>query len=163
MSIVLALKADGSTGGTDFIALYISDKLHKSIWDYVFILNACMIIIFGALFGWKAAGYSIIFQFISTRMISSFHHRYAQITVEITTDDPESVTEAFISNFKHGMSVVDAYGAYSKKRFYICKAVVSSYEEADVVDCIRSVKPNVIINSYKTNHFYGSFYHKPIE
>lgn len=163
MSIVLALKADGSTGGTDFIALYISDKLHKSIWDYVFIFNACMIIIFGALFGWKAAGYSIIFQFISTRMISSFHHRYAQITVEITTEDPEPVTEAFISNFRHGMSVVDAYGAFSKKHFYICKAVVSSYEEADVVDCIRSINPNVIINSYKTNHFYGSFYHKPIE
>lgn len=122
-----------------------------------------MIIIFGALFGWKAAGYSIIFQFISTRMISSFHHRYAQITVEITTDDPEPVTEAFISNFRHGMSVVDAYGAFSKKHFYICKAVVSSYEEADVVDCIRSINPNVIINSYKTNHFYGSFYHKPIE
>ena len=96
-------------------------------------------------------------------MISSFHHRYAQITVEITTDDPEPVTEAFISNFKHGMSVVDAYGAFSKKHFYICKAVVSSYEEADVVDCIRSINPNVIINSYKTNHFYGSFYHKPIE
>lgn len=163
MSIVLALKADGSTGGTDFIALYISDKLNKSIWDLVFIFNTCMILIFGALFGWRAAGYSIIFQFISTRMISSFHHRYAQITVEITTDDPETVTEAFLSNFRHGMSVIDAYGAFSKKQFYICKAVVSSYEEADVVDCIREVQPNVIINSYKTNHFYGNFYHKPIE
>lgn len=162
-SVVLALKADGSTGGTDFIALYISDKLHKSIWDYVFLFNACMLVIFGAVFGWEAAGYSIIFQFISTRTISSFHHRYAQITVEITTDDPETITEAFVSNFKHGMSVVEAYGAYSKKKFYICKAVVSSYEEADVVDCIRSIKPNVIINSYKTNHFYGNFYHKPIE
>ena len=52
------------------------------------------------------------------RMISSFHHRYAQITVEITTDDPEPVTEAFISNFRHGMSEVDDYGAISKKHLY---------------------------------------------
>ncbi|MFR3430473.1 MAG: hypothetical protein ACLTTH_10415 [Holdemanella porci] len=33
-------------------------------------------------------GYSIIFQFISTQTISRFYHRYAQITVEITTENP---------------------------------------------------------------------------
>lgn len=163
MGIVLALKADGSTGGTDFIALYVSDKIHKSIWDYVFIFNTCMLIIFGALFGWVYAGYSIIFQFISTRTISSFYHRYSQVTVEITTDDPETVSEVFINNFRHGMSVISAYGAYSKKHYYICKSVVSSYEVRDVVDCVRSAVPDVLINTYKTNNFYGKFYQKPIE
>ena len=163
MSIVLALRADGSTGGTDFIALYVSNKIHKSIWDYVFIFNCCMLIIFGYLFGWVHAGYSIIFQLISTRTISSFYHRYSQITVEITTNDPEVVTEAFINNFRHGMSVVSAYGGYSKKRFFICKTVVSSYEVRDVVDCIRSAKPDVLINTYSTMNFYGKFYQKPID
>lgn len=162
LSVTLALRADGSTGGTDFIALYVSDKIHKSIWDYVFIFNACMLIIFGFLFGWVHAGYSIVFQFISTRTISNFYHRYSQITVEITTDDPETVTEAFINNFRHGMSVISGYGAYSKKRYYICKTVVSSYEVRDVVNCIRTEKPDVLINTYKTNNFYGNFYQKPI-
>lgn len=163
MSIVLALRADGSTGGTDFIALYVSNRIHKSIWDYVFIFNCTMIIIFGALFGWEHAGYSIVFQFISTRTIDSFYQRYAQVTIEVTTDDPDAVTRKYLDNFRHGMSVVKAYGAYSRNPVYICKTVVSSYEEADVVSCIRSVKPNVIINSYKTNHFYGTFYQRPIE
>lgn len=163
ISIVLALKADGSTGGTDFIALYVSNKIHKSLWDYVFIFNAIIIIIFGLFFGWEPAGYSIVFQFISTRTISGFYHRYAQVTLEVTTDDPETVSDIFIENFRHGMTIIPGYGAYSKKKYYICKTIVSSYEERDAIDCIRSVKPNVIINSYKTNHFYGSFYQKPIE
>lgn len=163
MSIVLALKADGSTGGTDFIALYVSNKIHKSIWDYVFLFNAMILIIDGALFGWVDAGYSIIFQFISTQTISKFSHRYEQVTIEVTTDDPDKITQVFIKNSRHGMSVIPAYGAYSKKPFYICKTVISSYEEADIIDCIHSVAPNVIINSYKTTHFYGRFYHKPIE
>lgn len=47
IGITLALKADGSTGGTDFIALYISNKIHKSLWDYVFIFNTIILIIFG--------------------------------------------------------------------------------------------------------------------
>ena len=150
MSVVLALRANGSTGGTDFIALYVSNKIHKSIWDYVFIFNCSMLIIFGYLFGWEHAGYSIIFQLISTRTISNFYQRYEQITIEITTNDPEVITEAFMNNFHHGMSVITAYGGYSKKRFYLCKTVVSSYEVRDVVDCIRSVKPDALIN---TQHF----------
>ena len=101
-------------------------------------------------------------QFISTQTISRFYHRYAQITVEITTENPDIITKAYTENFKHGMSVIDAYGAYSNKKFYICKTVISSYEEADVIDCVLNVAPNVIINSYKTNHFYGKFYHQPI-
>lgn len=163
MSVVLALRANGSTGGTDFIALYVSNKIHKSIWDYVFIFNCSMLIIFGYLFGWEHAGYSIIFQLISTRTISNFYQRYEQITIEITTNDPEVITESFMNNFHHGMSVITAYGGYSKKRFYLCKTVVSSYEVRDVVDCIRSVKPDVLINTYSTLNFYGKFYQKPIE
>ena len=81
---------------------------------------------------------------------------------EITTENPSIITKAYTENFKHGMSVIDAYGAYSNKKFYICKTVISSYEEADVIDCVLNVAPNVIINSYKTNHFYGKFYHQPI-
>lgn len=163
MSVVLALRANGSTGGTDFIALYVSNKIHKSIWDYVFIFNCSMLIIFGYLFGWEHAGYSIIFQLISTRTISNFYQRYEQITIEITTNDPEVITEAFMNNFHHGMSVITAYGGYSKKRFYLCKTVVSSYEVRDVVDCIRSVKPDALINTYSTLNFYGKFYQNPIE
>ena len=163
MSVVLALRANGSTGGTDFIALYVSNKIHKSIWDYVFIFNCSMLIIFGYLFGWEHAGYSIIFQLISTRTISNFYQRYEQITIEITTNDPEVITEAFMNNFHHGMSVITAYGGYSKKRFYLFKTVFSSYEVRDVVDCIRSVKPDALINTYSTLNFYGKFYQKPIE
>lgn len=160
-ALSLALRADGSTGGTDFIALYVSNKIHRSIWDYVFIFNTIMIIIFGALFGWVAAGYTIIFQFISTQTVSRFYHRYAQVTIEITTKEPEKITEAFIHQFHHGMSVFEAYGAYSKEKYYICKTVVSSYEEADVIECVMKSDSHVIINSYKTNHFYGNFYYKP--
>lgn len=163
LGISLALRADASTGGTDFIALYVSNKIHRSIWDYVFIFNCSMLIIFGYLFGWVHAGYSIIFQLISTKTISSFYQRYSQVTVEITTNDPEIITDAFLNNFRHGMSVINAYGAYSKKEFYICKTVVSSYEVRDVVDCIRAVKPDVLINTYTTSRFYGRFYQKPIE
>ena len=55
MSAVIALKGNASTGGTDFIALYVSHRIGKSIWSMVFLGNTVLIIIFGLQFGWLAA------------------------------------------------------------------------------------------------------------
>lgn len=156
-------RAGGSTGGTDFIAQYVSSKIHRGIWDYVFFYNCAMIIVFGYLCGWIYAGYSILFQFLSTKTISSLYQRYAQITVEFTTNDPDPLIDAFMATCRHGMSVFECYGAYSHRKYYVCKAVISTYELRDVVDNVRKVDPKVLINTYNTVNFYGNFYQKPLE
>ena len=43
LSIAIALRGNASTGGTDFIALYVSNKTGRSIWEYVFAGN-CVIL-----------------------------------------------------------------------------------------------------------------------
>ena len=101
LSVVLALKGNASTGGTDFIALYVSNKTGKSIWNYVFMGNVCILVIFGYMFGWKYAGYSILFQFISTKMISTFHHRYDRVTLQITTEKAEEIMKKYVSQYHH--------------------------------------------------------------
>lgn len=160
---VIALKADGSTGGTDFIAMYVSERFHQGIWGYVFGFNAVIILIFGAMFGWEAAGYSILFQFLSTQTISKFYHRYSQILVEITTKEPETVAREYKSNFRHGMTVIPAYGAYSQSNFFLCKSIVSSYEEREVIRKMKEADPDCITYTHKIDHFYGTFYRRPIE
>lgn len=89
ISIAIALRGNASTGGTDFIALYVSNKTGRSIWGYVFAGNVVILCIFGFLFGWVHAGYSILFQFISTRTISALHHRYDRVTLQVTTAQAE--------------------------------------------------------------------------
>lgn len=160
---VIALKADGSTGGTDFIAMYVSERFHRGIWEYVFAFNVLILLIFGSMFGWAAAGYSILFQLISTQTISRYYHRYSQILVEITTKDPEQVARQFKTYFRHGMTVIPAYGAYSQSNFFLCKSIVSSYEEREVIERIREVDPECITYTHKVDHFYGRFYRRPIE
>ncbi|WP_305179540.1 YitT family protein [Faecalibaculum rodentium] len=160
---VIALKADGSTGGTDFIAMYVSERFHRGIWEYVFAFNVLILLIFGSMFGWAAAGYSILFQLISTQTISRYYHRYSQILVEITTKDPEQVAKQFKTYFRHGMTVIPAYGAYSQSNFFLCKSIVSSYEEREVIGRIREVDPECLTYTHKVDHFYGRFYRRPIE
>ena len=163
IGIVIALRGNASTGGTDFIALYVSNKTGRSIWEYVFAGNVLILCIFGFIFGWIYAGYSILFQYISTRTISAFHHRYERVTLQITTSKAEAVIRAYIAHYRHGISCVDAVGGYSHKKMNLLHTVVSSYEVPDIVALMREEDPHVIVNMIKTENFYGGYYQAPME
>lgn len=160
-SIVVALKGNASTGGTDFIALYFSNKYNKSLWQYVFIFNTIILLIFGMNKGWTLAAYSIIFQFISTKTISTFHTRYDRLTLQITTTHPEEILKAYTSIYHHGVSCLEGYGGYSKMPLTVMNTVVSSYEVNDIIQLMKDVDPRVIINVVRTENFIGGF--KPLE
>ncbi|MEG0468847.1 YitT family protein [Amedibacillus sp. YH-ame10] len=163
LCVVVALKGSASTGGTDFIALYVSNKINRSIWEQIFIFNALILCIFGYMFGWIYAGYSIVFQFIMTKTISTFHHRYERVTLQITTTNPEMMVDRYVEHYRHGISCIQGYGGFSKKKMYLLHTVVSSYEVADIANLLRETDPNVIINVLRTEEFYGGFYMAPID
>ena len=163
IAIAMALRGNASTGGTDFIALYVSNKTGRSIWEYVFAGNVLILCVFGYMFGWLYAGYSILFQFVSTKTISAFHHRYERVTLQITTTKAEEVIRAYVSKCRHGISCVEAIGGYSRQKMYLLHTVVSSYEAADIIRLMRAVDPHIIINIIKTDNFVGGFYQAPMD
>ena len=163
IAIAMALRGNASTGGTDFIALYVSNKTGRSIWEYVFAGNVLILCVFGYMFGWLYAGYSILFQFDSTKTISAFHHRYERVTLQITTTKAEEVIRAYVSKCRHGISCVEAIGGYSRQKMYLLHTVVSSYEAADIIRLMRAVDPQIIINIIKTENFVGGFYQAPMD
>jgi uncharacterized membrane-anchored protein YitT (DUF2179 family) len=163
MSLVLALRGGASTAGTDFISLMVSNKTGKTIWGQVFAGNCIVLCIFGVMFGWTAAAYSIIFQFISTKTIDSFYHRYDRMTLQITTSCPDEVLDAYAQTFRHGSSCVECIGGYSRERFWLINTVVSSYEVEEVVALVRRQDPGAVVNVYRTEDFFGGFYRAPIE
>lgn len=159
--VSLALKGNASTGGMDFVALYVSNRNGKTIWQEVFLFNTALLLIFGALFGWKHAGYSIIFQYISTKVISTFHQRYHKVTLQITTRYGEDVMDAYLKTVRHGISCVVAIGGFSRERMYLLHTVLSSYEVIDAVAVIKEADPRAIINQISTENFYGRFHREP--
>ena len=159
--VSLALKGNASTGGMDFVALYVSNRNGKTIWQEVFLFNTALLLIFGALFGWKHAGYSIIFQYISTKVISTFHQRYHKVTLQITTRYGDDVLEAYLKNIRHGISCVEAIGGFSREKMYLLHTVLSSYEVIDAVSVIKEADPRAIINQISTENFYGRFHRVP--
>ena len=163
LAISIALKSGASTAGTDFIALMVSNKTGRTIWGYVFAGNCLVLAIFGFIFGWEHAAYSIVFQFISTKTIDSFYHRYERVTLQITTAYPNEVCRAYTSAFKHGVFRADGVGGYSGKPMSLLNTVVSSYEAGEIIKLIRGVDPRAVINVMKTENFIGNFHREAVD
>ena len=76
LAISLCLNVGTSTGGTDFISIFLSHQKGIDAWNYILLGNIVMLIAAGALFGWSKALYSIIYQFCSTQVIQLLYKRY---------------------------------------------------------------------------------------
>lgn len=163
LSIAIALKSGASTGGTDFIALWVSNRTGKTIWGFIFVFNCLVLLIFGQMFGWDNAAYSIVFQFISTKTIDSFYHRYDRVTLQITTRLADEVMTAYVNHFQHGISCAEVVGGYSREKMYLLHTVVSTYESQDIVKLVCDVDPGAVINVFHTLNFVGGWWHGHVD
>ena len=162
-AIGIALQNDASSGGTDFIAIYMSIKKNKPVWNYVFVGNVGILITAGVLFGWNQALYSIIYQFCCTQVINILHKRYQLSTLFIVTGYPEEVCAAYYKICRHGITRMEATGEFSHKPKSVLFSTLNSYQLHDVVEAIHKVDPHVFINISHTDKIIGNFYQKPLD
>ena len=160
-AISLCLKAGATSGGTDFIAIYISEKFGVDAFNYVLAFNACVLICDGLLFGWSKALYSIFFQFASTQIIHYMYKRYQKNTLLIITDMPKEVAGVISSSTGHGATEIHVYGAYENTPRSMIYSVVSRDETAQVISEVKKIDTCAFIDVIKTENLYGKFWMKP--
>lgn len=163
LAIVIALYGKASSGGTDFIAIYLSNKLKQPSWNFVFGINVIILTSAGLLFGFEAAMYSIIFQFVSTQMIERFHQRDQQATLFMITSIPDSIEKKLMDYTHHGITRFEGKGCYLKENKTMLYTVVGADEVKDVVHFVKEEDPNIFINIVKSEGVKGNFYQEPME
>lgn len=161
--ISLALTHGASSGGTDFLSIYYSNKLHRSMWDYVFGFNCILIVIAGLLYGWEIAAYSIIFQYVSNLIISKRHKRYTHQAIIIVTKEPQAVIDAILGNVRHGITKIKVQGAYKGDDETLLYTVVNAFQTNEVVKYALQGDPKAFIETRNTLNIYGNYYQKPLD
>lgn len=159
-AVSLCLIGNTSSGGTDFIAIYFSEKSGRDIWNYILGINACILIVAGLLFGWERALYSIIFQFFSTQTVQILHQRYKKHTLFIITQKPEEVYKEISKLTNHSATRFDGTGCYSDEKTSLIYSVVSREEAKLLVKKVKETDPKAFVNIIKTDYINGRFYHK---
>ena len=160
-AISLCLHADATSGGTDFIAIYISEKYRKDAWYHIFAGNCVILAAAGFLFGLDKALYSIIFQFTTTMALGMFYRVYQQKTLLIITNKPEEIYAVIKEKTNHGATSFDGFGFYERKNRSLLYSVVTASEVKELIPAIKKVDSGAFINVLKTEQLNGRFFQRP--
>jgi uncharacterized membrane-anchored protein YitT (DUF2179 family) len=161
VAICLCLYADATSGGTDFIAIFISEKYRKDAWNYIFIGNCVILSLAAFAFTLDRALYSIIFQFTATVVLSRLYRGYQQRTLLIVTDKSREVYELIRDTTHHDATSFTGVGHYKMTERVMLYSVVSAHEANRLVTKIKEVDPEAFINVIKTEQLNGRFYQRP--
>lgn len=157
IAISLCLLAGATSGGTDFISIYVSEKTGRSIWNHIFIFNVIILAIFGLLFGWSRALYSIIFQFASTQILNTLYKRYQKSTLLIISDKTDELVQTIREVTGHDATLFTGKGCYQGAERKMLYTVVSSDEEDKLLRSIKKTDPSAFVNILQTKMLKGNF------
>lgn len=160
-AISLCLLGRATSGGTDFIAVAVSERLNVDAWNYVLFGNAVMLGIAGLLFGWDKALYSIIFQFASTQIVRMLNPRYKRTTLFIISDRSEQIYEQIKELTHHGATLFQGTGLYNGEPRSMIYSVIAGDEVKKIARQVRQIDPHAFINILKTDQVAGNFYQRP--
>lgn len=157
----LCLRADASTGGTDFISIYLAEKSGRDAFNIILGGNIVMLSVAGLLFGWDRALYSMVFQFCTTQALHTLFHRYQHRTVWIVTDMPREVYAIIRDDTHHAATLFQGIGLYRNEPRSMIYTVLSGDDVRRVVRDVRQVDSHAFINTQRTDSLTGRFYRRP--
>ena len=160
-SISLCLLGRATSGGTDFIAVALSERLNVDAWNYIFIGNCLMLVVAGMLFGWDKALYSIIFQFASTQIVHLLDPRFKRTTLFIISNRAPEIYEQIKDTTHHGATLFHGTGLYNGEERDLIYSVITSDQVKGVTRAAREIDPHAFINILKTDQVAGNFYRRP--
>ncbi len=162
IGLSVILNADASAGGTDFIAMALSNKYNVATWNYFMIFNALILVVSAFFFSVDKALYSIIMQFISTQVVNQGHLRYQRRTAFIITSEPEALAQELMRITHHGVTSFKGIGCYSGKEQYMLYMVVGRKDIRKIKAYLKTQTPRVFLNVTDSEQLGGNFYVEPM-
>lgn len=160
-AIALCLNVGTTTGGTDFISIYMSQQKGMDAWNYILFGNVIILLIAGAMFGWSIALYSIIYQFCSTQIIQMLYKRYQKETLFIISDKTDEIYRLIKDTTNHDATLFHGIGCYEAKEKEMIYSVINTDARRQLIPLIHSVDPHAFINVVKTEELAGRFHDIP--
>ena len=161
-SISLCLGVRVTSGGTDFIAIALSERKNIDAWNYIFCGNVILLLIAGYLFGWDRALYSMLYQYASTQVIKMLDPDGRRATLLIITGrESAGGVCAQIQDTNHTATLVEGVGLYNGEPCVMIYSVVADSEVRSLTRKIHQSDPKAFVNVLRTERVVGKFYRRP--
>lgn len=161
-AISLCLSVRVTSGGTDFIAIALSERKNVDAWSYIFCGNVVLLFIAGYLFGWDRALYSMLFQYAHTQVVKMLDPDGRRATLLIVTGrESAGGVCAQIQDTNHTATLIEGVGLYNGDPCVMIYSVVSDSEVRTLARKIRQSDPKAFVNVLRTERVVGKFYRRP--
>ena len=145
IGVGMNLKAGGSCGGIDIVAVYFASKSKNgSVGLASGAINGLIYLFCAILFDLPTAIYSIIYAFIFALVIDKIHYQNICVSIMIFTKK-DHVEDYIMHHMGRGVTRWEGEGAYTHEDTHILYTLVSKYEINEVRKAILEVDPNAFI------------------
>lgn len=163
LSTAVALKFNSSCGGVDIIGAYISEKKDVKIGNYIFFMNALILIAGGFLFKeWVPMLYTAVYIYVTSVVVDMIHKRNNKKLIKIITNKKEELADLLVKNSFHGCTITQGEGAFTKQKRYIIETVVSEYDVKHLLTLIYQIDPDAFTTISNVDMVRGRFYLPPL-
>ncbi|SCI49712.1 YitT family protein [Romboutsia sp. 1001713B170207_170306_H8] len=148
VGIGMVFSVDGSTGGTDLIALMVNRIIPSiPLSKCLIVIDGMVVVSAGIANGNLETGlYSGIALYIIAKLvdaiISGFDYSKAFM---IISDNEEILRDAIVNDIKRGVTILDGRGGYTNNNKSILLAVVKKKQEVHLKKLIKRVDPRAFI------------------
>ena len=153
----ITIKFGASTGGFDIVALIFARFSDRSVGLYLFVLNFLIAILAGELFGWSTALYTIVFIYVTSKVVDEIHTSNQRLTIFIITNHADDITTALHQHIIRGITQMPAIGTYSRAEKSTLMMVIERHELRDIERICRDADETVFINVVATDSVVGYF------
>ena len=162
-AIALCLNAGATSGGTDFISIFLSERRGIDSFNIILGVNAVILSAAGMMFGWDKALYSILFQYTSTMVLRGLYKKYQQCTLFIVTTKPNEVCKSIYAVSNHGATILEGEGSYEHCERNVVYSVVSAAQSQQVLSAVLDADPEALVNEVQTQKLTGHFHQPKIQ
>lgn len=154
--LALCFEHNGSTGGTDIIALIVQKYRTVSLGS---ILMACDIIIISSCYfifhDWFRVIYGFVLLFISSMTLDyCIRRRHQSVQFMIFSRNPDAIADAIIQNH-HGVTILDGEGWYTHTDRKVVVSIIRRRDQALMQRIIKRIDPYAFVSMTDASGVWG--------
>lgn len=156
--VALTFVGGGSTGGLDVLYFLIDKYLHIKQSISSFVLDAVIIIAYACCIPNRVLPslVGVVSALLSAVMIEVIYIRLkTNYVVDILTTKYKEMNDFIIKDLKMTSTLLEATGAYSKKKFKLVRLVVSRRDYQDIRKQLMNIDPNAFISVFDSKQILG--------
>lgn len=159
LGVGLALRSGLSSGGLDIISVTIRKMTGKNVGSLNIIINACIILTSGFLFGWPYAFYSAFSIFVNGKVVDVVFTKQKKMEIMIITTKPDAVIEQVQRRIRRGITILNnAEGAFNHEKQTILITIITRDQIPLLQMAMRDSDPKAFVSISENVTIMGNFY-----